>query len=71
MAATKRKSGPRMVYARDRTETLRVSALAKRLMAAGSARTGVSVGDFVEHVLRTRAAAVTRDEFPADEQPAA
>lgn len=70
MAATKRKSGPRTVYERDQTETIRLSTLAKRIARENSDRTEKSVGDFVEHLLRTRAKDVRPDEFPADDRAA-
>lgn len=67
----KRKSGPKTVYARDETETMRLSGLAKRLLRAGAARCDKSVGDFVEHLARTRAVGVRQEEFPADDRSGA
>lgn len=53
MAPTKGKSGPKTVYDRDETETMRVSDLAKRLLRAGADKAGMSVGDFEEELART------------------
>lgn len=65
MAETKRKSGPKTVYDREETQTSRVSALYKRLAAEHAARLHLSIGDFEEHLMRTRAADVQPEEIPA------
>lgn len=67
----RRKSGPRTVYDRSETETIRVSPLFKQLIAENAKRCNKSVGDFVEHLGRTRAASVTPEEFPDDRRASA
>lgn len=62
----KAKGGPKTVYERDETLTIRVSPLFKRLIAEAAARADVSAGDFVEHLGRTRSGQVAPDEFPAE-----
>lgn len=61
----RRRPGPRTVYDRPDTETMKISPLAKRLLREAAERSAVSIGDLVEHLARTRAADVRPEEFAA------
>ena len=61
-----RKAGPKTIYDREETLTIRVSPLFKRIIAAAAERHDVSAGDFLEHLGRTRAAQVRPEEFKPD-----
>ena len=64
MAATKRKSGPKTVYDRDATETIRISTFAKQIVGAADARCGRSRGDVIEQLIRAYGPGLRAEDFP-------
>jgi hypothetical protein len=59
--------GPKTLYERDATETMRISMLAKRMLRAHAKRLGLTLGDVHEHMIRTRLAGVTGEECAGKE----
>ena len=63
--ADRRKSGPKTLYDRNGIETIRLSRLAKDIVAAQADRCRISAGEFWEHLARTRAMEITPQEIDA------